>query len=59
VTKRKLGFVEAYEGNAGPDGTAIAFLDRVRVRKWWTKEVPEALLGKVPATWLPGLQHAE
>ena len=29
VTKRKLGFVEAYEGKAGPDGTAIAFLDRV------------------------------
>jgi hypothetical protein len=59
VTKRKLGFVEAYEGKAGPDGTAIAFLDRVRVRKWWTTEVPEALLGKVPAEWLPGLQHAE
>ena len=47
VTKRRLGFVEAYEGKKGADGTAVAFLDRVRVRNWWTKEVPGALFAEV------------
>jgi Zeta toxin len=54
VTKRRLGFVEAYEGKKGADGTAVAFLDRVRVRNWWTKEVPGALFAEVPTTWFPG-----
>ncbi|HEY5288444.1 MAG TPA: hypothetical protein VIJ59_00275, partial [Caulobacteraceae bacterium] len=54
VTKRRLGFVEAYEGKKGADGTAVAFLDRVRVRNWWTKEVPGALFAEVPTEWFPG-----
>ena len=54
VTKRRLGFVEAYEGKKGADGTAVAFLDRVRIRNWWTKEVPGALFAEVPTTWFPG-----
>ena len=33
----------------------MAFLDRVRVRNWWTKEVPGALFAEVPTAWFPGV----
>jgi len=52
VTDRGLTFMDAMNGKAGSDGRNLALLDRPRVRKWWTKEVPE-MFGRIPAEWLP------
>ena len=52
VTDRGLAFEDAMNGRVGADGRNLVLLDRPRVRKWWTKEIPE-MVRRIPAEWLP------
>ena len=52
VTDRGLTFEDAMNGKVGSDGRNLVLLDRPRVRKWWTKELPE-MFRRIPAEWLP------
>src|SRR5271157_4296447 len=52
VTDRGLAFEDAMNGKVGSDGRNLSLLDRPRVRKWWTKELPE-MFRRIPAEWLP------
>src|SRR5271169_3018963 len=52
VTDRGLTFEDAMNGKVGSDRRNLSLLDRPRVRKWWTKELPE-MFRRIPAEWLP------
>ena len=55
VTDRGLSFAEAMNGKFGADGKALSIFDRLRVRKWWTDELPR-VFSEIPAEWLPEMR---
>jgi hypothetical protein len=58
VTDRGLSFEDGMNGKVGSDGRALAVLDRVRARKWWTVQFP-AMIKSIPSEWLPEMQLAQ
>jgi Zeta toxin len=55
VTDRGLSFAEAMNGKFGADGKGLSIFDRLRVRKWWTDELPR-VFSEIPAEWLPEMR---
>jgi hypothetical protein len=55
VTDRGLSFAEAMNGKVGTDGKGLSIFDRLRVRKWWTDELPR-VFGEIPTEWLPEMR---
>ena len=55
VTDRGLSFAEAMNGKFGADRKALSIFDRLRVRKWWTDELPR-MFSEIPAEWLPEMR---
>ena len=47
-----IGFVDASNGGTSPGKEPLGMFDRMRVNRWWTREVP-AFFGKLPQEWLP------
>ncbi len=55
VTDRGLSFAEAMNGKVWTDGKGLSIFDRLRVRKWWTDELPR-VFGEIPTEWLPEMR---
>jgi hypothetical protein len=55
VTDRGLSFAEAMNGKFGADGKGLSIFDRLRVRKWWTDELPQ-VFREIPTEWLPEMR---
>ena len=50
-----LSFAEAMNGKFGADGKGLSIFDRLRVRKWWTDELPQ-IFSEIPTEWLPEMR---
>jgi hypothetical protein len=52
VTDRGLTFAEAMNGGTGEGNEPVALFDRMRVNKWWSRDIPE-FFASLPREWLP------
>ena len=52
VTDLGIGFVEAMDGGTGNGQPALGMFDRMRVNRWWSKDIP-AFFSELPQEWLP------
>ena len=59
VTDRGLMFEDAMNGLSKPGGTSLSLFNKVRVRQWWERELPELFFETIPPLWLPEMRRVQ